>query len=60
MKRFEVYFGIVKIPMDFLMTVLAFMLAYKLRLITEPIKGFSKAIDFSVLPTLSHYLIFSA
>lgn len=59
MKRFEIFFGLLKIPTDFLMTILAFMVAYKLRLITEPIDGFAKAIDFSVLPTLPQYLIFS-
>ncbi|MBI5753659.1 sugar transferase [Candidatus Peregrinibacteria bacterium] len=59
MKRFEIFFGLLKIPTDFLMTVLAFVVAYKLRLITEPINGISKAIDFSVLPTLPQYLIFS-
>lgn len=59
MKRFEISFGLLKIPTDFLMTILAFMVAYKLRLITEPIEGFSKAIDFSVLPTLQQYFVFS-
>lgn len=59
MKRFEIFFGLLKIPTDFLMTVLAFMVAYKLRLITDPIEGFSKAIDVSVLPTLAQYFIFS-
>lgn len=60
MKRFEIFFGLLKIPADFIMTVLAFMVAYKLRLITDPIEGFSKAIDVSVLPTLAQYSIFSA
>ncbi|MFA5987920.1 MAG: hypothetical protein WC797_04725, partial [Candidatus Paceibacterota bacterium] len=60
MKRFEIFFGLLKIPTDFIMTVLAFMVAYKLRLLTDPIEGFSKAIDVSVLPTLAQYFIFSA
>ena len=60
MKRFEIFFGIVKIPVDLIMTILAFLLAYKLRLITEPIEGITKAIDYTVLPTLNQYLIFSA
>lgn len=60
MKRFEIFFGIVKIPVDLVMTVLAFLAAYKLRLITEPIEGIAKAIDYTVLPTLNQYLIFSA
>ncbi len=58
MKRFEILFGLLKIPTDFLMTILAFMFAYKLRLITEP-GSLTKAIDFSVLPTLPQYLTFS-
>ncbi len=41
------------------MTILGFITAYQLRLITEPIKGFSKPIDYSVLPTESEYLMFS-
>ncbi|MBI4235133.1 sugar transferase [Candidatus Peregrinibacteria bacterium] len=60
MKRFEIFFGIIKIPVDFAMTVLAFLAAYQLRLITEPISGIAKPIDYSVLPTLSEYFTFSA
>lgn len=59
MKRFEIFFGIIKIPVDFVMTIMAFLAAYQLRLITEPIKGIAKPIDYSVLPTLNEYLIFS-
>ncbi|OGJ43342.1 hypothetical protein A3I58_03780 [Candidatus Peregrinibacteria bacterium RIFCSPLOWO2_02_FULL_39_10] len=59
MKRSEVFFGLIKIPADFIMTVLAFAVAYKLRLITEPIKGLSKPIDYSVLPTINEYIKFS-
>lgn len=60
MKRFEIFFGIIKIPVDFIMTILAFLAAYKLRLITEPIKGIAKPIDYSVLPTSTEYFTFSA
>ncbi len=60
MKRFEIFFGIVKAPMDFFMTVLAFFVAYELRLLTDPIEGIAKAIDFSVLPSINEYLEFSA
>jgi len=60
MKRFEIFFGLVKIPMDFAMTILAFWGAYKLRLLTEPIEGIAKAIDYTVLPTMNEYTIFSA
>lgn len=59
MKRSEIFFGIIKIPSDFLMTILGFFVAYQLRLITEPIKGLTKPIDYSVLPTINEYLNFS-
>lgn len=59
MKRFEIFFGVIKAPIDLLMTILAFLAAYNLRLITEPIDGFSKAIDYSTLPTIREYLEFS-
>ena len=41
------------------MTALAFIAAYKLRLITTPLEGFAKPIDLSVLPTLQEYILFS-
>ncbi|MBI4975292.1 hypothetical protein HZC20_01315 [Candidatus Peregrinibacteria bacterium] len=59
MKRSEILFGIAKIPADFFMTILAFLLAYKLRLLTETLKGFAKPIDYSVLPTPREYMNFS-
>lgn len=59
MKRFEIFFGIVKIPMDFIMTVLAFTAAYQLRLITAPINGIAKPIDFNELPTETEYFTFT-
>lgn len=59
MKRFEIFFGLLKIPADFVMTALAFIAAYKLRLITTPLEGFAKPIDLTVLPTLQEYILFS-
>jgi exopolysaccharide biosynthesis polyprenyl glycosylphosphotransferase len=59
MKRSEILFGLLKIPTDFVMAVLAFLAAYKLRLLTEPIPGVAKPIDYSVLPTIKEYLDFS-
>jgi len=59
MKRFEIFFGVIKIPLDFLMTILGFLVAYKLRLITQPVEGFFQPIDFTVLPTVKEYLAFS-
>jgi len=60
MKRFEIFFGLVKIPVDFAVTILAFLAAYQLRLLTEPIEGIAKAVDYTVLPTMSEYINFSA
>ena len=59
MKRFEIFFGIVKVPIDFIMTVIAFMAAYQLRLLTDQVEGIAKAIDYSVLPTIKEYIYFS-
>ncbi len=59
MKRFEIFFGLIKIPIDFIMTILGFFTAYQLRLVTEPIRGIAKPIDYSVLPTISEYFNFS-
>ena len=59
MKRSEIFFGLLKIPTDFAMAVLAFLTAYKLRLLTESLTGFAKPIDYSVLPTIKEYFSFS-
>ncbi len=59
MKRFNIFFSILKVPSDFVMTVLGFATAYQLRLITEPIEGIAKPIDYSALPTENEYLFFS-
>jgi exopolysaccharide biosynthesis polyprenyl glycosylphosphotransferase len=59
MKRFEIFFGVIKAPVDFIMTILGFLAAYELRLITEPIRGIASPIDYSILPTIREYLEFS-
>lgn len=59
MKRSEIFFGVIKLPLDFVMTIMAFLAAYELRLLTDPIKGIAKPIDYSVLPTIKEYLNFS-
>lgn len=59
MKRFEIFFGIIKVPLDFIMTVLGFLAAYQLRLITESLEGFAKPIDYTVLPSPFEYFQFS-
>lgn len=59
MKRFEIFFGVIKVPVDFIMTILGFLAAYQLRLVTEPIRGIASPIDYSILPTIREYLEFS-
>lgn len=54
MKKFEILFGIIKAPTDFLMTVLGFFIAYKLRLITATGR-FAKDIDFTTLPSIPEH-----
>lgn len=46
MKRSEITFGLLKVPVDFTMVVLGFLLGYKLRLTTDLIPGR----DFEVIP----------
>lgn len=59
MKKSEIFFGVLKVTFDFVATIIAFLIAYKLRLQTEPIPGFAKPIDFSILPTIKEYFHFS-
>jgi len=59
MKKSELFFGLIKIPTDFTMVILAFLLSYKLRLITDQLEGFARPIDYSVLPTIKEYFNFS-
>ncbi|MBT4366490.1 hypothetical protein HOD15_03645, partial [Candidatus Peregrinibacteria bacterium] len=59
MKKSEIFFGLLKIPTDFVAAILGFLAAYELRLLTEPIPGLAKPIDYSVLPTSIEYFNFS-
>lgn len=59
MKRFEIFFGVIKVPVDFIMTILAFLTAYELRLLTNPIEGLAKPIDYTALPSIDEFLKFS-
>ena len=59
MKRSEILFGLLKIPVDFSAIILAFLASYQLRLITEPIPLLAKPIDYTALPTINEYLSFS-
>jgi len=59
MKKFEIFFGLLRIPFDFIMVILGFLAAYQLRLVTEPIQGIANPIDYTLLPTINEYIEFS-
>lgn len=59
MKKSEIAFGILRIPIDILMTVLAFASAYSLRTVTDWLPGFDLPIDLSLFPPLHEYINFS-
>lgn len=58
MKRLEIFFGIIKIPFDFAVSVLAFMLAYRLRLSPDLIPGFNFPYDPNEIVSASEYFNF--
>lgn len=59
MKRSEIFFGLVRIPMDFLMVVSAFLLAYRLRLYSDFIPGYQFPINLGVYQTVDKYMQFT-
>jgi len=59
MKKSEIAFGILRIPVDILMTVLAFASAYSLRTITDGVPFFNMPLDLSLFPPLNEYISFS-
>lgn len=59
MKKTEIVFGILRIPIDILMTVLAFVSAYHLRTFTNLIPGITLELDMSSFPPLNEYIEFS-
>lgn len=59
MKKAEIVFGILRIPIDILMTVLAFISAYHLRTFTNLIPGMTLELDLSSFPPLNEYMRFS-
>ena len=59
MKRSEIAFGILRIPVDILMTVLAFNAAYHLRTVTDLLPGITLDLDLSLFPPLNDYIQFS-
>lgn len=54
MKRSEIFFGIIRIPLDFALAVIAFRIAYHLRSI-EDIATFIKKPDLGIFPPLSEF-----
>lgn len=59
MKKAEIMFGILRIPIDILMTVLAFISAYHLRTVTDLLPGIKLELDLSTFPPLNQYIQFS-
>ncbi len=59
MKKTEIAFGILRIPIDIVMIVLAFFSAYQLRPITDLIPGIKLPLDLSTFPPLNEYIQFS-
>ncbi len=59
MKKAEIVFGVLRIPIDILMTILAFISAYHLRTFTNLIPGITLELDLSSFPPLNEYIEFS-
>ncbi len=59
MKPSEIAFGVIRIPSDFLMTLLAFLLAYRIRSISGLLPGFNLPFDVGSFPPLDEYTRFS-
>ncbi len=59
MKPSEIAFSLVRIPLDFLMTLLAFVIAWRVRLIADFIPGVQLPFDAGSVPSFSIYLQFS-
>jgi len=59
MKKTEIAFGILRIPIDIAMIVLAFVSAYQLRTVTDLIPGIQLSLDLSIFPPLNEFIQFS-
>ncbi len=59
MKPSEIVFGLLRIPSDFLMALFAFLLAYDLRTVTNPLPGMNLPLDLGSFPDLAKYTAFS-
>ena len=56
MKKSELLFGLARIPLDFGMALLAFIVAYRIRLYSDLIPGMYFPVDQFNFPTLTEYL----
>lgn len=59
MKPSEIILGLLKIPVDFAMGILAFVLAYNIRTKTDLIPGIELPLDLNLFPPLNEYIAFS-
>lgn len=57
MKPLEILFGVLRIPIDFLLTIAAFFLAYQIRLTTDLIPGIQLPVSASTFPEYNEYLM---
>lgn len=59
MKKSKLFFEILRLPIDFIATIAAFLVAYKIRPITDLIPGVQYNFFPELLPALDEYLKFS-
>lgn len=57
MKPLEILFGVLRIPIDFLLTIAAFFLAYQIRLTTDLIPGIQLPVSISTFPEHNEYFL---
>lgn len=55
-KSLEILFGLIRIPIDYLLTLAAFLIAYNIRLTTDLIPGIQLPVTASVFPEYHEYL----
>lgn len=60
MKFLDLIFGLIRIPLDYLMAMTAFILAFQLRQITDLIPGFDLPVTYTLFPDWNTYLFSSA
>jgi len=59
MKKSEIGLGIIRIPVDILMILLAFIAAYNLRTVTNLIPGVTLELDLTSFPSFNDYMVFT-